>query len=180
MTVNFENDNDVIVYALEKIIAYGRKNQYIFVAQSVWWIASIVGLTKGLVIHIDTLRINTEVSQLSINAVSVTPWDLQEHFRIDINADYIHPDRISRVRDQTPDSSGLCEWSSHKSLRIKEKTNKFISGSQKERKALLKRLDPLSRTRSGNIPVRPLTKKQRNRLQAIPKDKISAYLASRD
>jgi len=73
MTVNFENDNDVIVYALEKIIAYGRKNQYIFVAQSVWWIASIVGLTKGLVIHIDTLRINTEVSQLSINAVSVTP-----------------------------------------------------------------------------------------------------------
>ena len=30
MTIGFENDNDVIVYALEKVIAYARDNQYIF------------------------------------------------------------------------------------------------------------------------------------------------------
>ena len=49
MTITFENDNDVIVYALEKIIAYTRNNQYIFVAQSIWWIVSVIGLTEGLV-----------------------------------------------------------------------------------------------------------------------------------
>jgi len=55
MTINFENDNDVIVYALEKIIAYARSTQQIFVAQCVWWLASIIGLDKGLTIHIDNL-----------------------------------------------------------------------------------------------------------------------------
>jgi len=57
MTINFENENDVIVYALEKIISYAQKNRYIFVAQSVWWIASVIGLSDGLVIHINNLRI---------------------------------------------------------------------------------------------------------------------------
>ena len=55
MAITFENDNDVIVYALEKIISYARNNQYILVAQCVWWLASIIGLQQGLVIYIDTL-----------------------------------------------------------------------------------------------------------------------------
>jgi len=82
MTIAFENDNDVIVYVLEKIIDYARKNQYIFVAQSVWWIASIIGLDKGLVIHIDNLRIRSEVYQAPAaacnNTFSIHPdWLLQ-------------------------------------------------------------------------------------------------------
>jgi len=56
MTITFENDNDVIVYALEKIIAYARKNQQIFVAQCVWWLASVISLKQGLIVHIDNLR----------------------------------------------------------------------------------------------------------------------------
>jgi hypothetical protein len=44
MTITFANDNDVIVYALEKIISYTRKSQQIFVAQCMWWLASIIGL----------------------------------------------------------------------------------------------------------------------------------------
>jgi len=56
MTITFGNDNDVIVYALEKIISYARDNQHIFLAQSVWWISSDIGLQQGLVNHIDTLR----------------------------------------------------------------------------------------------------------------------------
>jgi hypothetical protein len=35
MAISFEYDQDVIVYAIEKIIAYARDNQYIFLAQSV-------------------------------------------------------------------------------------------------------------------------------------------------
>jgi len=49
MPITFENDNDVICYALEKIISYARDNQYIFLAQSIWWISSVIGLQQGLV-----------------------------------------------------------------------------------------------------------------------------------
>jgi len=60
MTIIFEDENDVVVHALDKIICYARQNQYILVAQSVWWIASIIGLTDGLIMHVDNLRIPTE------------------------------------------------------------------------------------------------------------------------
>jgi hypothetical protein len=56
MTITFESDKDVIVYALEKIISYARNNQYIFLAQSIWWISSTIGLQEGLVIYIDNLK----------------------------------------------------------------------------------------------------------------------------
>jgi hypothetical protein len=56
MTITFENDNDIIVYALEKIISYARRTQQIFVAQCVWWLASLTGLEQGLITHIDNVR----------------------------------------------------------------------------------------------------------------------------
>jgi len=69
MTITFENDNDIIVYALEKIISYARDNRYIFVAQSVWWIASVIGISEGLAMHIDNLRIQFEENQLTSEKV---------------------------------------------------------------------------------------------------------------
>jgi hypothetical protein len=60
MTITYENDNDVILYALEKIISYARNNQYSFLAQSVWWISSIIGLQQGLIIYIDNLKIRSD------------------------------------------------------------------------------------------------------------------------
>jgi hypothetical protein len=99
MTITFENDNDVIAYALEKVISYARKNQQIFVAQCVWWLASIIGLEQGLIIHIDNLRksetaaTSREYSGIvhpnraqqieSEKAVSPTPRDLTEDRRLD-------------------------------------------------------------------------------------------------
>jgi len=56
MAITFENDNDVIIYALEKIISYARRTQQIFAAQCIWWLASLIGLEKGLVIYIDNLN----------------------------------------------------------------------------------------------------------------------------
>jgi len=56
MQITFENDNDVVIYALEKIQSYIRDNHYIFLAQSIWWISSIIGLQQGLLIHIDNIR----------------------------------------------------------------------------------------------------------------------------
>jgi hypothetical protein len=56
MTTSFENDNDVIVYGLEKIITFARQRGFIFAAQAVWWLASIIGLEQGLIVHIDNLQ----------------------------------------------------------------------------------------------------------------------------
>jgi len=57
MTIAFENDNNVIIYALEQIISFARKNQNIFIAQCVWWLSSIIGVQHGLVTPIDNIRI---------------------------------------------------------------------------------------------------------------------------
>jgi len=99
MTITFQNESDVIVYALEKLISYARRTQQIFVAQCVWWLASIIGLEQGLIIHIDNLkekeRLAPIINRLEIvhpdriqqilpeKAVSATPRDLTEDLRLD-------------------------------------------------------------------------------------------------
>jgi len=85
MPVNFQNDSDVIVYALEKIIVYAQNNKHIFLAQSIWWIASIIRLQQGLIIHIDNLwsreekvaqEASTSLDGIEEGFVSTTPRDL--------------------------------------------------------------------------------------------------------
>jgi hypothetical protein len=61
MTITFENDHNVIVYGLERVISYARRTQQIFVAQCDWWIASIISLEENLVTHIDKLHGRTIV-----------------------------------------------------------------------------------------------------------------------
>jgi len=56
MTITFENDNDVIIYALEKILSFSKKHQYLFVAQCILWISTVIGLERGLTINIDNLE----------------------------------------------------------------------------------------------------------------------------
>jgi len=51
-----ENDNAIIVHALECVIAHAKRTQQIFVAQCVWWLALIIGLEQDLVSHIDRLQ----------------------------------------------------------------------------------------------------------------------------
>jgi len=83
MTITFENDDDVIIYGLEKIIAYARRTQQIFVAQCVWWLASILRLEQGLIVCIDNLRkASSEASaEISGSGVSLTPRDIREDLR---------------------------------------------------------------------------------------------------
>jgi len=89
MTVSFENDNDVIVYAFEKVISYARRTQQIFVAQCVWWLASIIGLEQDLVNYIDNIqsRVNVAVIPEKVprvgRTVSPIPRDIQEDQRQD-------------------------------------------------------------------------------------------------
>jgi len=133
MTITFENDNDVVVYALEKIISFAREYQYFFVANCTWWIASIYGLDNQLRQHIDYLALRqseidrTEsIQQRGIQntrnpitrGVSPTPRDIARDIGIELSP-------------EEPEVS----------------VDKYIS-------------DPLRRTRKGRVNPLPQTKKQ--------------------
>jgi len=136
MTITFEYDNDIIIYALEKVISYARRSQQIFVAQCVRWLASIIGLEQGLIICINNLQIRSElpgsvpitnkglslaseaspqarekVNPINTNQhdrdVSTTPRDIQEDPRSSSNSNQIHPDRVSQVNLTIYDNSDL-------------------------------------------------------------------------
>ena len=81
MTITFENDSDVIVYALEKIISYASNTQYLFVANCIWWIAGIIGLDDGLRIHIHNLTSRERI----LRGVSSTPRDIARNIRLDLD-----------------------------------------------------------------------------------------------
>jgi hypothetical protein len=96
MTITFENDSDIIVYALEKIISFARENQYLFVANCVWWIAGIIGLDSGLMVFIDNLEIQKSICQT--RPISTIPRDIARAVSIeDTSSDY-KPDPLIRTR----------------------------------------------------------------------------------
>jgi hypothetical protein len=83
MTITIENDNDVIVYALEKVISYASKTQQVFVAQCISWLASIIGLEQDVVIHIDNQRARYEksVQQESSEAPDIRTTDREQYLQ---------------------------------------------------------------------------------------------------
>jgi hypothetical protein len=107
MTIIFDSDKDVIVYALEKSISFARTNQYIFLAQSVWWISSIIGLQEGLVIFIDSLTIRSNIGNPEVGTVSseqqpsstVPPSRVAQIYTSD--RDYIQSDSESIITTET-------------------------------------------------------------------------------
>jgi hypothetical protein len=99
MTITFENDNDIIKYALEKIISYARRTQQIFVAQCAWWLASIIRLAQGLIVYIDNLgdrEIITRQEGSSTISKNQTDRDLPKE-PLQEYSGRIHPDRIKKV-----------------------------------------------------------------------------------
>jgi len=183
MTKTFKDDRDVIVYALERIICYARDNQYIFIAQSVWWISSVIGLSEELATHIDSLRIQVEKSQLATKEDQLPSEKLslvipQEQPSTGTPKGHIHTDRLFQI---DRDSESLEAENSQDELvqSIVQSGNKFVNKSRKVKQASTQKPGVLTGTRGGKIPVKTLTKKQRNRLQAISKDMLSANLANR-
>jgi len=171
MNITFKNDNDIIVYPLAKIISSAEGNQYLCLAQSVWWISSIIGLQQGLITHFDNLRIRLEIGQ-SNRQVSVMPRDIQEESRSNINQQHIHPDRISRVQDMSNDISNLDRDTLGEELlfQIGKSSKRFVQKSRKPRKGCARKTDLLTPTSSGKVLAKPLSKRQKNCLQTIPKD----------
>jgi hypothetical protein len=95
MPITFENDNEVIVYALERVIAYARRTQQIFVAQCDWWLAAITGYERELISHINNLRSQEEPAELQA--------DLKAESEILKKASpscQVHPERILQVSNK--------------------------------------------------------------------------------
>jgi hypothetical protein len=98
MTITIESDMDVIVYALEKIISFARDNQYIFLAQSVWWISSIIGLQQGLIIHIDYLKIRSNLTSVTTEDLSAGKRKVQDNCEeVEATGPRLHPSRLERL-----------------------------------------------------------------------------------
>jgi hypothetical protein len=132
MTITFESDNNVIVYALEKVISYPRRTQQIFVAQCVWWLASVIGLEQGLVNYIDNLEERSSGNTALV--VSPTPRDDQEDSRLGCEESCIHPDREGQVQNTNLDISnlGLNEFGPGLPPDIVASANQFLHQSRKE------------------------------------------------
>jgi hypothetical protein len=193
MTITFKNDNNVIVYALNKVISYARRNQQTFMARCVWWLASVIGLEQGLVIYINSLRERSDDSMMEAQrpatswderiqdkkVASCMPEDGRKDSRPGFRGNLIHSDRINHV---FPDISDLEFDTSEQNLRpgIIQTTEQFLQKSKKERKAFnkQKQVDQSSRIKSGKI-VKPLSKGQQKYIQSIPNDTIEGYLNNR-
>jgi hypothetical protein len=96
MTLPFENDSDVIIYALEKIISFARDNQYLFVANCVWWIAGIIGLDLGLRTFIDKSEIRNSINQT--RPISTVPRDIARAVSIENTSSHYRTDPLGRTR----------------------------------------------------------------------------------
>jgi len=147
MTITFANDNDAIVYALEKIISYARNHQYIFLAQSVWWISSIIGLQEGSVIHIDNLKAREILGEPEFGTGSAIP--------------NIHPDRVVNHQNyedsyNTSEGESISPTESDIHNEVIENWETFLEQSKLERKAIGRKPQQASRVikRQAKKPIK--------------------------
>jgi len=109
--------------------------------------------------------------------------DIQEDPRPYDRIDKIHPDMIHQIGKKTLilNSEEECDSEPNQQSFVLKKAEQFLQKSRKDRKAFKKQKakDQLSRTRSGKIIAKPLSNKQRQYLQSIPKDTIVEYIADR-
>jgi hypothetical protein len=135
MTISFKNDNDVIVYSLQKIISYARHNQYNFLAQSVWLISSIIGLQQGLIIYIDNLKVRSD------NKIFTSRYEKSILAKPSNSSLHIHPSRVTQIQTFDGDYSDSREEtiSTTKSdihNEVIEHCEAFLGQSKKESKAI--------------------------------------------
>jgi len=185
MTSTFENDNDVMVYAIEKSISYATKNRYMFVAPSIWWIASVSGLTEGLVIYIEQLQLQGAMELVGISAIDqphkvgvITPSNILDRLNGCDEPFHIHPDWISQIGNTIGDGDSRknSDSESAQASRFLKSGKEFIDKSKNERKSLRENTVWLTLTRLGNISKKCLSRKHRNCLRALRSETLAAYV----
>jgi hypothetical protein len=167
MTITFKNDNDVIVYALEKVISYAKKTQQIFVAQCIWWLASVIGLEQGLINHIDNLQQREDLvpasekeSSISRNSREDKRTPQSEHLQDSLAG--IHPDRIHQIEVPRGVSSQPRDLTEDQRLdRILEEAEAVIQDSLKARTTHQKgRVNPTPQTKAQLKKARKIKRLQ--------------------
>jgi len=160
MTITSENDNDIIVYALEKVISYARDNQYIFLAQSIWWIASIIGLTKELVAHIDKLRKQPESSRTSVAVCT--------------NFSTVHPARINQITEEREISATPRDLTEDQCTnQVLDRAERYIEESERLRKQLQQnKVNPFPQTKKQKKKARKSKRLQEARGSAEARGQI--------
>jgi hypothetical protein len=98
MTITFENDKDVIIYALEKIISFAREEQLLFVANCAWWIAGVIGLDSGLTTFIDNRETRRRVGQH--RHISTTPRDIARSVSVDQDLNELEKELIVATKER--------------------------------------------------------------------------------
>jgi len=154
MTITFENDNDVIVYTLEKGISYAWRSQQIFAANRVWWLASIIGLEHGLVVYIDNLerRSNETTVGTSGREVSVTPWVIQGD---------------SRARDESAPVTSRDLTNNWQADLVLDRAKRFIEDSEWARNTWQRsRVNPLPQTKKQLKKARKIERLQDSKRSA--------------
>jgi hypothetical protein len=162
MTITFENDNDIIVYALENVISYARRNQQVFLAQCIWWLASIIGLEQGLLIHIDKL------AQRSNNRQQTESSLRQEVPEPGQPIHQVHPDRVLQVTGARAVSSVPRDRTEDQRLdQILDSAERVIQESFQDRKTFQQnRVNPLPTTKAQ------LKKARKAKNLQNPRDKL--------
>jgi hypothetical protein len=148
MTITFENENDFIVYALEKVISYARRTQQIFVAHCAWWIASVIGLEQGLVIFIDNLESRNEVT-VTLEEPEVSPARNEAFVPLQSIGE-VHPDRVSNILQGRSVSAVPRDLTEDQRLdRILDRAERVIQESFGDRSTVQRnRVNPLPATKT--------------------------------
>jgi hypothetical protein len=127
-------------------------------AQSVWWIASIIGLQSGLIIHIDNVK---RRSNTGIDPTQLDEMILKESSNIDIP---IHPCRVAKIQtsdsdysDSEEESISTTEMNIHNE--VIDNCEAFLEQSKQERKAIGRFTWQSSRVvkprANGKKPIKP-------------------------
>jgi len=87
MSITFKSEDDIILWTLVKLLHSFRERQYLFVAQYIWWIATLVQLYPALrnfinlrkfPLDIEDVRDAREFIWISVErAIPSTPWDIE-------------------------------------------------------------------------------------------------------
>jgi hypothetical protein len=109
MTISYESNSDVMVYAFARIIAFSRSKAYIFAAHCVWWPASIIGFEQRLIIRIAYLRKREPIALESMTISSSVSNKVPESATIPST---VHPSQVQQMsigREMPPTPWDLTE-----------------------------------------------------------------------
>jgi hypothetical protein len=116
MTITMDSDKEGIVDAIEMIISYAIYNQYIVLAQSVWWISANIGLQQGLLIHIDYLRVRSDIWKATITPAQPVKQEFlntqgTKSPEIGVNSRHIYPSQFEALPKSDTEYSDSAEES---------------------------------------------------------------------